>query len=263
LPRSTTWKQSRFPLTCHQSSTGAPYRASGFVLWPHCVSRSTTTIVCSRRVMWSKARRSPIGGGREDNTTGPSSGQHRSDIASILNAGADLLTVLPAQTTMTGSCARSSRSTRQMLPAEIHFSPPLSTITCSSVSSVNRLPAASAVTGQEIFDALANALWAFSRPNFSADGGANWRGKASVVAKLGRQRVGCVSWPLEQAKIPGRQRRYCYGCSAYSLSPGLYPETLSWALQYVLKRADIPEERLKVRSGDWRISRGLSHGIPR
>jgi hypothetical protein len=39
------------------------------------------------------------------------------------------------------------------------------------------------------FDALANALRTFSRPNFSADGDANWRGKAAIVAKLGRQRV--------------------------------------------------------------------------
>src|ERR1700675_1406912 len=64
-------------------------------------------------------------------------------------------------------------------------------------------------------------------------------------------------------EFPDRQRRYCYGCSAYSLSPRLYPETLSWALKDVLKRADIPEARLEVRSGDWRIPRGLSHGIPR
>ena len=64
-------------------------------------------------------------------------------------------------------------------------------------------------------------------------------------------------------EFPDRQRRYCYGCSVNSLSTGLYPETLSWALKDVLKGADIPEARLEVRSGDWRIPRGLSHGIPR
>jgi hypothetical protein len=60
--------------------------------------------------------------------------------------------------TMTGSCSRSSRLTRQMLPAETHASPPLPTMTCSSVSSMNRLPAARAVTGWAIFDTLANGL---------------------------------------------------------------------------------------------------------
>ena len=102
-----------------------------------------------------------------------------------------------------GGGRRSSRFTRQMLTAEIHFSPALSTMTCSSVSSVNRLPAASVVTGREIPDALANALRAFSRPNLSANGSVNWRGKAVTVAKLGRQRVGCAPWPPEQAKISG------------------------------------------------------------
>jgi len=64
-------------------------------------------------------------------------------------------------------------------------------------------------------------------------------------------------------KFPDRQRRYCYGCSAYRLSTGLNPETSSWALQEVSKKVDIPDTGLKVRSGDWRIPRGLSHGIPR
>jgi hypothetical protein len=90
-----------------------------------------------------------------------------------------------------------------MLPAEAHFSPQLSTMTCSSVSSVNRLPAASIVMGREIFDALTNALRAFSRPNFSADGGANWRGKSAMVAKPGRQRAGCTPSPPEQENFSG------------------------------------------------------------
>ena len=77
------------------------------------------------------------------------------------------------------------------------------TMTCSSVSSVNRLPAASVVTWREIPDALANALRAFSRPNLSASGSVNRRGKAATVAKPGRQRVGCAPWPPEQAKISG------------------------------------------------------------
>jgi hypothetical protein len=126
--------------------------------------------------------------------------------------------------TMTGSCSRSSRLTRQMLPAETHASPPLPTMTCSSVSSMNRLPAARC---HRVGD-----FRYFGERSYG-------RSRGRTFPPTAARTDACYGRPSRQ-EFPDRQRQYCYGCSVYRLSPGLYPETLSWALKDVLKIVDIP-----------------------